>query len=285
MNQIRAFTLLAFLSVLLLVVGFWISEHAGLLVALVVVVFMNINSLLFTEKLVLKMFSATKADSQQHGNLLKILKSVSEKAGISAPSLYITNTAELNGFSVGVRSKKTAIVLTKGSIDSLDESMLTAIITYLVSQIQQKNTLANTVATGLAHGIFGFLNPGLWKKTFGIDSGEKSTDEEPFNIGGRIARPLAAFFVRVIVSKHSAYHADLAALTLCDDGLVYMQTLERLETERASHAFLEADMHPSTTNLFMINPLRDAVLSRYFSLFPSTKDRITQLKNCSEVTA
>lgn len=285
MNKIKVYGVLTGLSVLLLVIGFLISEHAGSFVALVAVVFININALLFTKKFVIKVFSAEKIDENDHVNVQALLKSLAEKANIPLPSLYLIDSEAINGLTVGSSANSTAVLLTKGAVEKLDSTMLSAMMACLVADIRLDNTLANTVATSLVHGVFGFTNLSAWKNVFGIDTSHNDIDEQPFTVGGKIATPTAVFLMRILLSKQNVYAADSLAVSLCEDKISYVQALEFIGAEKNNPMIKEADMHPSTANLFVENPLKDLRLIKHFSYYPSINDRINHIKKHNEAVA
>ncbi len=279
MNQLKAFGFLIGLSIFLLLVCYLLAGHSGVYIAVFLVIFMNISALLYADKLILAMYSPNKVSADTHPELFNHLTELSEKANMAVPDLYLLESDAVNGLSIGRNPKNAALILTTGLVNKLDQSALMAVLSYLITQIQTRSTFLDVISASVAHSVFAFFNLEAWKKTLGIRSDEKPSDEAPLNAGGFIAAPIASLLMRLVVGRNRVFELDMAAANLCDDSKSLMQALEILSEQQSHHAFPLADLHPSSAILFVTNPIKNVRLSRYFGFFPDVEARIANLKS------
>lgn len=279
-NQAKPFLCLGGITLFLLIIGDWIANESGFLVALVLSIFMVINAVFFAGISILKLFHAKKLNADSSNNIISMVTTLSEKAKVKMPDVYLIDSVALNGFSVQLNHHSSAIVLTTALSTSNDERIKKIVISYAISRIQERCGLMDNVAENIAYSIFSFFSIGAWKRVLGINSNPE--EESPERIGKIIMGPVAAFFVNILIPRNRVFQTDKKAIRLSGHSADYEKVLQELQAVHEATPFLEADMYPSTAHLFVINPLKSPQLVRLFNRFPTVDERVEKLKTTNE---
>jgi heat shock protein HtpX len=88
-NQIRTTVLLAVMTALILWIGQLFGGRQGMIIALLLAAGMNFFSYWYSDKIVLKMYRAQEASPQQAPELFEMVQTLSRKAGLPMPKLFI----------------------------------------------------------------------------------------------------------------------------------------------------------------------------------------------------
>ncbi|MFX4528101.1 M48 family metalloprotease, partial [Acinetobacter baumannii] len=71
--------------------------------------------------------------------------------------------------------------------------------------------------------------------------------------------------------------ADRLGAEICGNPLWLASALARIEEGARRYVNIEAERHPATAPLFIVNPLRSGGLDSLFSTHPATENRIAAL--------
>src|SRR6476661_2168778 len=99
MNYFRTAMLLAGLTALFLGVGFLIGGKTGMLIALAVAAGMNFFAYWGADKAVLSMHGAQEVDEATAPDLYRMVRELSQRAGLPMPRVYIMDEAQPNAFA------------------------------------------------------------------------------------------------------------------------------------------------------------------------------------------
>ena len=93
-----------------------------------------------------------------------------------------------------------------------------------------------------------------------------------------IFAPLAAMLVQMAISRTREYEADRAGAMISGRPLWLASALEQIShaAERVENA--DAENHPATAHMFIVNPLHGGNFGNLFATHPSTQDRIARLE-------
>ena len=119
MSYARTALLLAGLTGLFLAVGYMLGGEAGMAIALVVALAMNVFSYWNSDKLILRMHGARQVDRQSAPQLHGIVEQLADNAGLPMPKVYIMENDQPNAFATGRNPENAAVAATTGLLRRL----------------------------------------------------------------------------------------------------------------------------------------------------------------------
>ncbi len=277
MNWFRTTLLLAGLTALLLIVGQLIGGHTGLIIALLFALVMNFSAYWYSDKIVLASYGAQPVTANEAPELHSIVKDLARRANLPMPKVYIVNDPNPNAFATGRNPSHAAVAVTTGILQILDRDELMGVLGHELSHVRHRDTLTSTIAATIAGAISMLANIFSWMMIFG---GGRD-DDGPGVLGGLamvILAPIAAALIQMAISRSREYAADEAGAKLCGKPLALASALQKLETVGKQVPLQNAESHPTTAHLFIINPLSGDMLKHLFSTHPPTEERIRRLK-------
>jgi heat shock protein HtpX len=115
---------------------------------------------------------------------------------------------------------------------------------------------------------------------FGFLFGSRG-DDRPHPIMGlamMLLAPIAATIIQLTISRSREYAADRLGAEIAGDPLALASALAKIETAATRIPNPQAESHPATAPLFIINPLTGGGMDNLFSTHPSTANRIAALQ-------
>lgn len=277
MNQLKTFFLMALLTVLFVWVGDLVGGRDGAIFALVMAALMNFAVYWFSDKIVLRMYGAQEVTEAEAPGLHRIVRELSQKAGIPMPRVYVMNSDSPNAFATGRNPEHAAVAVTRGIMRLLDEEELKGVIAHELSHIRHRDILVSTVAATIAGALSYMAMMARWSLFFG---GFGSDDEEG---GGNILAVVlfttlaafAAMLIQLAISRAREYLADEGGARLAGNPLYLARALAKLE---AASRRIPMQTNPATAHMFIVNPLRGGGLMTLFSTHPPIEERIRRLE-------
>ena len=89
--------------------------------------------------------------------------------------------------------------------------------------------------------------------------------------------PLAAMIIQMAISRSREYDADRMGAAISGQPLALASALARIAGGVAHIPNPDAERHPATASLFIINPLSGHGVDNLFSTHPATENRIAAL--------
>ena len=90
--------------------------------------------------------------------------------------------------------------------------------------------------------------------------------------------PLAAMIVQMAISRAREYDADRMGAAISGQPLALASALARIAGGVSHIPNADAENHPATASLFIINPLSGRGMDGLFSTHPATESRIAALQ-------
>jgi heat shock protein HtpX len=282
MNTMRTTLLLAALTGLLLVVGQALGGQTGMVIAFLIAVVMNFGSYWFSDQLVLKMYQAQEAGPSDAPGLFQTVQQLASRAGLPMPRVYVIHSEAPNAFATGRDPQHAAVAATTGLMRILSREELAGVMAHELAHVQNRDTLTGAIAATIAGAIAMLANMFQWMAIFGLARGD---DEEGGGVGGllgglvmMIVAPIAASLIQMAISRSREYAADARGAEVCGNPLWLANALRKLEQMNRRTLMPEAESHPATAHLFIVNPLKGANLAQLFSTHPATEERIRRLE-------
>jgi len=281
MNTFKTFALMALLMALLVWIGGMIGGRMGMMYALVFGGIMNFISYWFSDKIMLMMYRAKEVKEQEMPELYATVRRLTESAHLPMPRLYVINMDMPNAFATGRDPQHSAVAVTTGIVNLLNERELSGVIAHELSHVRNRDILISTIAATIAGAIFMLARMAQWAAIFG---GGSSRDRE--DNGGALAllfiaiiAPIAALIIQMAISRSREYQADASGGRLSGDPLALADALRKLASGVQRHP---AEVNPTTAHLFIVSPLNGRSLLTIFSTHPPLEDRIQRLEKMAE---
>ncbi|HIJ10445.1 TPA: zinc metalloprotease HtpX [Candidatus Woesearchaeota archaeon] len=278
-NQIKTVLLLGGLTGILLLLGSLIGGRTGLIFGFIIAIGMNFFSYWFSDKLVLKMYRAKEADKKEHYKLYDMVRSISHRAGIPMPKIYIMNMPQANAFATGRNKHHAAVAVTTGIMNILTEQELKGVLAHEIGHIKNRDILISSVAATIA-GVISFVAMmarwGAIMGGFGGRDGDNGGIVELLVLA--IIAPIMAMVIQFAISRSREYLADETGAKLIHDSESLASALEKIEGSVHHHGLRKMGTTEATAHLFIHHPFRGKSMLNLFSTHPSTKERTKRLR-------
>ncbi len=275
-NQIKTAALLGLLSGLLVLAGYYlIGNELGLYLGMGMAALTSFGSWFYSDKAALATYRAQPLAREQAPDLYDRVASLSDRAEIPMPTLFVVPTQSPNAFATGRDPNHSAIAVTQGILDLLSAEELEGVLAHELTHIRNRDTLTQAVAGTLA-GAITFVGRIL---SFGALYGPVTRDNRqggnPFGILFLIVlAPIAAALIQFGISRTREFSADLGSAQITGNPAALARALEKLE--EIGHQ-IPMNGNPAMSPLLIVNPLSAQGLQALFRTHPSTEERIRRL--------
>jgi heat shock protein HtpX len=278
MNQAKTFFLMVVLTIILVALGSMIGGKSGAYVMFAVALAMNLVSYWFSDRIVLAMYSAREVAESEAPELYSVVATLSQRASIPMPRLYIIENDSPNAFATGRNPEHGVVAVTTGILRLLNRNELEGVLAHELSHIRHRDILVQTVAAAMAGAITMLANWARFAALFG--GGRDSDDEGGGNIFSVIIFSMiaafAAMLIQLAISRSREYYADEGGAQLSGNPLFLANALRKLETGVARVPMQDAN--PSTAHMFILNPFTAKGVLSLFSTHPPIEERIERLE-------
>jgi heat shock protein HtpX len=277
MNYLRTVILLAGLTALFMGVGFLIGGQNGALIALLVAAAMNLFTYWNSDRVVLSMHGAQEVDEASEPELFALVRELAGRAGLPMPRIYVMDNPQPNAFATGRNPEHAAVAVTTGLMERMNRGELAGVLAHELAHIKNYDTLTMTITATIAGAISMLAQFGM---LFG--GGQRENNNGGLGVIGTlvmvILAPIAAMLVQMAISRTREYAADNLGARIAGRPEWLASALAKLDA--AAHAIPneDAERHPATAHLFIVNPLSGARMDNLFSTHPSTENRIAALQ-------
>lgn len=277
MNRIKTTFLLTCLTLLLVAMGSAIGGQSGMVIAFLIAGGMNFFSYWYSDKIILKMYKAREVSETDNPAFHSMVRRLAQQANMPMPKVYIIPSEGPNAFATGRNPQNAAVAATEGIMRILSTDELEGVMAHELAHVQNRDTLISTIAATFAGAIAMLGNMLQWAAIFG---GGNSEDEEGGGMLGGLAlafiAPIAAMLIQMAVSRSREYLADAAGARICGNPLALASALRKLQMGAKEVPMQEAT--PTTSHLFIVNPLAGASMLKLFSTHPPMEERIARLE-------
>lgn len=279
MNSFKTAFLLLVLTMLFVLIGYSFGGQQGMLIAFGLAVVMNFISYWFSDKIVLKMYRARRADENNDARLIRIVRYTTQRARLPMPKVYIIPTQAPNAFATGRNKDHAAVAATEGILALLNDDELEGVIGHELGHVRNHDILIGSVVATIAGAIGILASMARWAAIFGGFGGGRSDDRGSNPISllvMAIVAPLAAMMIQMAISRSREYKADESGAKLTGKPQALASALAKLHQAPVQ---LRLDKRPSTAHLFIMNPLSGKGFSSLFSTHPPIEERIRRLRS------
>jgi len=286
-NIRKTWALIAGFLIVVIAIGFIISQYYGNPIILYIAVFIataiNFYAYWYSDKLVLSLNKARVATREEFFDLYTVTENLAITAGLPMPKLYIIDDAALNAFATGRDEKHAVVCVTTGLVSALTRAELEGVIGHELSHIKNRDILLMTVAVVLAGIVAILADMFLRMSVFG--GGRSSGNRQ----GGAvmmilaviavILAPLAAKLIQLAISRRREYLADASGVLLTR----YPEGLASALGKIGANSVPMKSANLATAHLFIGDPFGKRVkgvgswIGHLFTTHPPIQDRIAAL--------
>jgi heat shock protein HtpX len=269
---------MGFLIGLLMLLGYIVGGGNTLVVMFFFALALIINFVTywFSDRMILKMYRARVLREEENPSLQNVVSSLASQAGIPKPRVAIIPSDSPNAFATGRSPSTSVVAVTNGAQSMLSDDELEGVLAHEISHIKNRDTLIMVLAAAVA-GAIGYLAfMARWSLFMG---GNRRND------GGAslialilllVLIPLAAFIIRLAISRGREYLADRGGATYSGKPGSLADALQKIEGHATRRPAKGGN--PATSHLFIVNPFRGDAITSIFSTHPPTKERVKRLR-------
>lgn len=277
-NTVKTALLLGALTGLLMLIGGYFGGNQGVIIAFLFAVAMNFGSYWFSDKFVLRMYSAREVSESDAPEIYAVVRNLALKATLPLPRVYIIPGDTPNAFATGRDENHAVVAVTEGILRILNREELEGVLAHELTHIKNKDMLVGSIAATLAGAIVMLAHMAQWAAIFG---GSRHDDSEEGSstislIAMAILAPIAASIIQMAISRSREYLADAGGAKISGKPYSLASALEKLS--RASE-MIPLNANPSTAHLFIVNPLTGRSFMNLFSTHPPIEERIARLRS------
>lgn len=276
MSNLKVFFLFLLMALIFMAVGYVLGGRGGMMIAFFFAAIMNFVMYWNSDKIVLRMYRARPVTETDNPRLYRVVRTVSQKASIPMPKVYIIPTKAPNAFATGRNEEHAAVAATEGLLETLSDPELEGVIGHEIAHIVNKDMLIQTIAATMAAAIGMLASMARWAAIFGGWS--RSDDDRGGAIGliaAMIVAPLAAMLIQTAISRTREFKADARGGEITGQYLSLASALKKLHRAPVR---LNLDRRPATAHLFIANPLSGKSFTSLFSTHPPVEKRIERLQ-------
>ena len=277
-NTIKTFTLLAAIGGLLVVVGQVLGGQTGAVIGLLLGVAIVGFSYWNSDKLAIRAARAVPVSEAEMPEYYRVVRELTQKAGMPMPKLYVTPDLQPNAFATGRNPEHAAVAVTQGIMQICDWDELRGVLAHEISHVGNRDILIGSVAAAVATGISFIANMAMWGAMFGGGHGDDDEGANPVALLlTALLAPLAAGLLQMALSRSREFEADRSGARLIGSGEPLARALLKLEQAARK---IPMDVAPAQAQKYIVNPLtgRRIQFANLFTTHPSTEERVARLR-------
>ncbi len=278
----RTMLLFTTLTLLLMLFGFVVGLFLGdplgfMLLGLIFAAVINFASYAWSDKFVLWSTHTKLIKEQENPQLYSIVRNVAQRANIPMPRVGIVDSPQPNAFATGRGPDKAVVAATTGILRTLTPGELEAVIGHEISHVTHRDVLVASIAATIA-GTISFLGQMvLWNSFFG-GTGRKNNNGIYLLIIAAILIPIGAMLIQLGISRSRESFADEEGARLTQKPQELINALRKISARASASQWKQQNApSPSTSSLWIVNPLKGSSWTEMFSTHPKLEKRIANI--------
>ena len=276
MGTVKTVGLMVLMMALLMLVGQWLGQEQGLVLAFAISLLMNFGMYWFSDKLVLMSYRAKEATEEEAPRLYAIVRKLATQAELPMPKVYIMPGESPNAFATGRNPNHAAVAATEGILQLLSEDEMEGVIAHELAHVKHRDILTGTIVASMAGAITFLTRMAMYASLFGGGSRDRENSNPIGELLLLILAPIAAMLIQFAVSRSREFAADEGGAKICGRPLSLANALRKLE--RGVERSPMGNAGTATAHMFIVNPLRGGGIMKLFSTHPPTEERIARLE-------
>ncbi len=271
------------LSAIFVVIGWAIGTYffndwiLGSILFLVLATTMNAISYFFSDRIVLWSYKARIVTESESPRLYRIVRYISQLAGLPMPKVAIVPSKTPNAFATGRNPKRAVVAATEGILNLLDDNELSGVISHEMAHVKDRDILVMSVAATVAGAIAFMARLFVWNMFLGGNRRRENNGDILIAVFVAITAPIAAFMVQLAISRSREYKADYVGSRTIGKPLYLASALEKLETANRRRPMQRGN--PASASLFIVNPFHGSWFFTLFATHPPVERRVKRLRD------
>jgi len=277
MNKISAYlkttVLLACLTTIFLLIGYYFGGNGGLVIALVFGLVFNFFSYWFSDRIVLSMSNAKASSWEKFPEYKDEVAQICKDMNIPLPKIYLMDTPQPNAFATGRNPHNGVVCLTTGLINMLDRDQVIGVIAHELAHIKNYDVLIGTLAAVIVSAVSMLINL-LTFIPLGVGREDRGGSNPLVYILILIISPILAMILQFEISRSREYVADETAGKYTKNPQALAQALISIDRDVKQYSL---QVNNSLHSLFIHSPVSKRGLMEIFSTHPLTEKRVQKL--------
>jgi len=266
--------LMAALTAVFMVAGQLLGGSNGMVFALLMALAMNFFAYWYSDKVALKMSGAQEVSSTEAADLHQMVASLSSRAGLPKPRIYIIHQDTPNAFATGRNPDHAAVAVTSGLMQILKRDELEGVLAHELGHIKNHDILISSIAATMAGAISYMASMAQWAMIFGGRSDRDQGGGLISSLLMMILAPIGASIIQMAISRSREFQADATGAAICGHPRSLASALQQLEHYNRRRPM---QVNPATAQMYIVNPLAGGQLANLFSTHPPIQERIRRL--------
>jgi heat shock protein HtpX len=274
-NQLKTVFLLGALTAIIIWAGQALGGTDGMITALIIAAAMNFFSYWFSDKVVLRMYSAQEVSPQEAPELHGMVSDLAREAGVPVPRIFVIPQDTPNAFATGRNPEHAVVAVTEGIVRLLSPAELKGVLAHEMSHVRHRDILIQSVAATLGGAIMVLADMFRFSAMYSGGRRDQEQGQGLHMLIFAMLAPFAAMLIQMAISRSREYLADESGARLCHNPEPLASALEKLALANQQMPMI---VNPATENLFIVNPLTGGGLMALFSTHPPIAERIARLR-------
>ncbi|KKU09394.1 MAG: Protease HtpX-like protein [Candidatus Woesebacteria bacterium GW2011_GWB1_45_5] len=299
-NKIKSALIVALFLIFVFVSAYILASASGIYlgyepgglgfagIALMVSGISTFVSYYFSDKIVLGISGARRANSKEDKLFTSVIENLCIGAGIPKPKLYVIEDSAPNAFATGRDPGHAVVCATTGLLSKLDRTELEGVMAHEISHIRNYDIRLMSIVSVMV-GLVALLADWFLRMSW---HGGRNRDKDDNQLGTlvlvlglvfAVLSPIIAQLIQLVISRRREFTADGGSVELTRQPQGLIAALEKISLD---HEPLEA-ANKATAHLYLVNPFKEKTgravekLAGLFNTHPPISERIKALKAMS----
>lgn len=276
-NRLRTAVLLAVMTAIIMLFGYFMGGNYGLKIAFVIALIMNLGSWWFSGDIVLAQTKARVVGPAEAPELYQLVAHLAERAGLPTPRVAIVNDPSPNAFATGRNPANGVVAVTTGLLSIMNREELAGVLAHELTHIKNRDILIGSISAVMAGVIMLLANIAQFSfMMLGSRGGDNDSGSNPIAaLLMAFLAPLAAALIQAAISRSREYLADDGGADIAGTPFGLASALDKLGRHQNAPSQTAA---PNTAHMYIVNPLSRRSMASLFATHPPLEERIARLR-------
>jgi heat shock protein HtpX len=231
----------------------------------------------FSDKLALYSMGAKEVSPDEYPELHRSIERLCQQADLPKPKVAVADSRVPNAFATGRSKKSSAVCVTTGIMETLDQEELEGVLAHELAHIKNRDVMVMTIASFLSTIAFLVVRWG-WLFSGGRNRGGNGGAPVIVAILVSLVVWIVSFLLIRALSRYREYSADRGAASITGRPSALATALMKIDG-RMDKVPKEDMRDQAEMNAFFIIPIKSGFVGRLFSTHPPTEKRIDRLQD------